>query len=270
MTDSLPLYRIALLLEYDGANYNGWQIQKKPAVPTVQEHLERALSRIANHAVSVVCAGRTDAGVHACAQTIHFDASVIRPTKAWIEGVNTYLPKDIVVKAAAPVSAEFHARFSAIKRTYRYIIYNQAVRSAVLASKVTWVRDSLNADLMHEAAQALLGELDFSAYRASGCQSNTPFRFMESIHVYRRGDFVITELTANAFLLHMVRNIMGVLIAIGRGEQPVQWAKQVLDSKDRTQAGLTAKPDGLYLVKAHYPSEFNLPELPLGPSFLSN
>lgn len=268
MTHSSPQYRIALLVEYDGAHYSGWQIQKKPAVPTVQENLEAALSRIANHAVSVICAGRTDAGVHACAQTVHFDTDAKRPMKAWLEGVNTYLPKDIAVKVAAPVSNEFHARFSAVKRTYRYIVVNQPVRSAVLAGKVTWVREPLDAALMNEAAQALLGELDFSAYRASGCQSNTPFRFMESIQVHRRGHFIVTELTANAFLLHMVRNIMGVLIAIGKGEKPVQWAKQVLDSKDRTQAGLTAKPDGLYLVKAHYPAVFSLPELPLGPDFL--
>lgn len=261
-------HRIALLLEYDGSQYNGWQIQKKPAVPTVQEQLEKALSRIADHPVTVLCAGRTDAGVHACAQTVHFDTSAERPMKAWVAGVNTYLPSDIAVKAAAAVSENFHARFSAIKRTYRYVIFNQPVRSAVLADKVTWVKDELDAERMHMAAQDLLGELDFSAYRASGCQSNTPFRYMESITVERRGDFIITELSANAFLLHMVRNIMGVLIAIGKGEKPVAWAKQVLESKDRTQAGLTAKPDGLYLVKAHYPVEFQLPELPLGPAFL--
>lgn len=267
MADS-PTQRIALLLEYDGSNYNGWQIQKKPAVPTVQQFVEQSLSRIANHVVSTLCAGRTDAGVHACAQTVHFDTSAQRPLKAWLDGVNSYLPKDIAVKAAAQVSDDFHARFSAIKRSYRYIIFNQPVRSAVLAGKATWVKQPLDADSMHQAAQALLGERDFSAYRASGCQSNTPYRFMESIQVYRRGHFVIADLTANAFLLHMVRNIMGVLIAIGKKEKPVEWAQQVLATRDRTQAGLTAKPDGLYLIKAHYPKHFGLPELALGPDFL--
>lgn len=260
--------RIALIVEYDGSSFSGWQIQKKPAVPTVQEHLEQALSKIANQTISTICAGRTDAGVHACAQTVHFETSANRPLKAWIDGVNTYLPASIVVRWAGAVADDFHARFSAVKRTYRYVILNQALRSSVLANKVTWVRDTLNVELMHKAAQDLLGELDFSAYRASGCQSSTPFRFMESITVRRQGDFVVTELTANAFLLHMVRNIMGVLIEIGKQQKPVSWAKAVLETKDRTQAGLTAKPDGLYLVKAHYPDQYALPALPLGPVFL--
>lgn len=260
--------RIALIVEYDGSHYNGWQIQKKPAVPTVQEVLESALSKIAATPIQVFCAGRTDAGVHAAAQVVHFESSNIRPLRAWVQGVNTHLPASVVVHWAGEVTEDFHARFSATKRTYRYIILNREIRSPTLAGKVTLVKQPLDGQKMQQAGQYLLGELDFSAYRAAGCQSNTPFRFMESIQVTRQGDFVITELTANAFLLHMVRNIMGVLIPIGIGEKPVEWAQEVLLSKDRTQAGLTAKPDGLYMVKAHYPEQFGLPDLPLGPVFI--
>lgn len=259
---------IALIVEYDGSAFHGWQIQKKPAVDTVQYQVEKALSKIAHQPIKVFCAGRTDAGVHASAQVIHFETSAQRDLRAWREGANTYLPDTVAIRWAGFVDGDFHARFSAQQRTYRYIILNQAIRSPTLSKKVTLVKKTLDVHAMQEAANYLLGELDFSAYRAAACQSNTPFRCMYSLTVYRYGDFVITELTANAFLLHMVRNIMGVLIAIGSGEKRPQWAKEVLESRDRCQAGLTAKPYGLYLVKVTYPEHYGLPDLKPGPVFL--
>src|SRR5690554_98825 len=259
---------IALVIEYDGSAFHGWQMQKKPAVDTVQYRVEKALSKVANQPIKVFCAGRTDTGVHASAQVIHFETTAQRGLRAWQDGVNSYLPDTVVVRWAGVVDEDFHARFSAQQRSYRYVILNQAVRSPTLSKKVTLVKKSLDVDAMQEAAYHLLGELDFSAYRAAGCQSNSSFRCMHSLRVYRQGNFVITELTANAFLLHMVRNIMGVLIAIGSGEKPAIWAKQVLDSRDRCQAGLTAKPYGLYLVKVDYPQHYGLPNFAPGPVFL--
>lgn len=264
----LPAGRIALIVEYDGHPYCGWQIQKKPAVPTVQEQLEKALSVVANHPVTTLCAGRTDTGVHGCGQVVHFDTNAVRHPRGWVQGVNTHLPDSIAVRWAGSMPVDFHARFSATRRTYRYVILNQPVRSPALDKKATLVTRPLDVAAMQQAADYLLGELDFSAFRGAGCQSNSPFRFMESIQVQRYGDLVVTELCANAFLLHMVRNIMGVLMAIGTGEREPVWAQQVLESRDRRQAGLTAKPHGLYLVNVSYPSHYALPSLPNGPAFL--
>lgn len=260
--------RIALAVEYDGSHYHGWQIQKKPAVPTVQEKLQAALSRVANHDVQVHCAGRTDAGVHASSQVVHFDTTSVRQAKAWVQGVNTHLPDDVAVLWAKAVPPEFHARFSAERRTYRYVVLNRPVRSPVLAGKVTPVRQALNVEAMQQAADYLLGERDFSAFRGAGCQSDTPFRFVEYIRISRQQDLLVTEICANAFLLHMVRNIMGVLLSIGRGEHVPLWAHEVLESRDRRCAGVTARPDGLYLVDVRYPAHFGLPALPPGPVFL--
>ena len=260
--------KVALVVEYQGAAYSGWQIQHNPPVPTVQGVLEKALSTVANAPVKTYCAGRTDAGVHATAQVVHFETPALRSEKAWVCGVNANLPDDVVVRAAVGVDADFHARFSATARTYRYIIANQPVRSAVLSSAVTLVKEPLDAAKMHEAAQYLLGERDFSAYRGAGCQSNSPFRFVEYINVSRQGDLVVAEICANAFLLHMVRNIMGVLIDIGLGLQPPVWAQQVLESRDRKQAGRTAPAAGLYLVHARYPGQAGLPQAPVGPLLL--
>lgn len=262
--------RIAVEVEYNGSAYSGWQLQKKPAVPTVQQQVEKALSFVANHPVSVICAGRTDAGVHATSQTIHFETNSARSEKAWVCGTNANLPDDIVVKWAKGVPTDFHARFSATARTYRYIIGNQSVRSAILYKKVTWVEHQLDIELMQEAANYLLGELDFSAYRGAGCQSKSAYRNVEYIRLFKQGDLLVTELRANAFLLHMVRNIMGVLIAIGRKQQLPIWAKEVLESKDRRQGAATASPDGLYLVQAHYPKHYGLPETPFGPLFIQS
>lgn len=266
-TDIIPAGRVALAVEYDGSGYHGWQIQHKPAVATVQGKLEQALSQVADHPVSTICAGRTDAGVHASAQVVHFDTTASRHPRAWVQGVNTHLPDNIAVRWAAAVGEDFHARFSADRRTYRYIVLNRPVRSPVLAGKLTHVRQPLDTQAMQRAADHLPGEHDFSAFRGAACQSASAWRFVDYIDVRRQGDLVITEICANAFLLHMVRNIMGVLLAVGRGEKPPEWAGDVLQGRDRTRAGVTARPDGLYLVQVRYPGH-DLPSLEKGPVFL--
>ncbi len=264
-----PGDRVALALSYDGSNFKGWQSQRKPQVETVQEALEKALSQIANAAVKVQCAGRTDAGVHASHQLVHFDSPADRNEKAWVSGSNTLLPRSIAVHWAKPVCQEFNARFSAIARRYRYIILNTPARSALVSSGVTWYSRPLNADAMHRAAQVLLGELDFTSYRAVACQSKTPMRNVHFVEVCRRGDLVIIDIQANAFLHHMVRNITGVLLEIGAGLKPVHWAEEVLLAKDRTVAAATAPPFGLYLVDVIYPESYGLPSQQPGPYFLA-
>lgn len=263
-----PIQRIALAVEYDGSAFFGWQKQLDPALPTVQQSLEAAVARVADHPVRISCAGRTDAGVHATAQVVHFDTASERPVRAWVQGVNAHLPVSIAVRWATPVHQQFHARYSALARTYRYVICNRAQRLGVGQSLLTWERHPLDADAMHRAAQALLGERDCSAFRASGCQSSTPMRNVMAVSVVRREDLVILEVTANAFLLHMVRNIAGSLMAIGRGEQPETWMAELLAGADRNRAAPTAPPQGLYLVAVAYPDVFMLPGLPKGPLFL--
>ena len=258
--------RIALGIEYDGAQHYGWQRQRE--VPSVQEHLEKALSTVANTPIEVQCAGRTDAGVHATGQVVHFDCDAVRPLKAWTMGVNANLPSSVAVKWCVHVSDEFNARFSATGRRYRYVIYNHKMRPAILEQGITHIHRPLNEQLMHEAAQALLGEQDFSAFRAALCQSKTPFRNVTNVTVSRHGAFVVVDISANAFLHHMVRNIVGSLVEIGSGHQPVDWIATLLAGRDRTLSAATAKPNGLYLVKVDYPDEFGLPEQPLGPLFL--
>ncbi|SHG41385.1 tRNA pseudouridine38-40 synthase [Marisediminitalea aggregata] len=258
--------RIALGIEYDGAQHYGWQRQRE--VPSVQEHLEKALSTVANTPIEVQCAGRTDAGVHATGQVVHFDCDAVRPLKAWTMGVNANLPSSVAVKWCVHVSDEFNARFSATGRRYRYVIYNHKMRPAILEQGITHIHRPLNEQLMHEAAQALLGEQDFSAFRAALCQSKTPFRNVTNVTVSRHGAFVVVDISANAFLHHMVRNIVGSLVEIGSGHQPVDWIATLLAGRDRTLSAATAKPNGLYLVKVDYPDAFGLPEQPLGPLFL--
>ncbi len=267
---NIPIHskKIAVEVEYDGTHYYGWQIQRKPTMPTVQAEIERALSIVANEPIHTYCAGRTDSGVHATSQIIHFETRAVRSEKSWICGTNVNLPRNIVIKWAKSVPEDFHARFSATARTYRYIILNSSVRSAILDKKITVIPRQLNIETMQDAANFLLGENDFSAYRGAGCQSNTPFRCVNYIKVFKQDDFVITEICANAFLLHMVRNIMGVLIEIGLGNQNAIWAKEVLDTRDRTQAAKTASPDGLYFVQVHYPEHYDLPKTPFGPVFI--
>ena len=258
--------RIALGIEYDGSAYHGWQRQQ--ADISVQEELEKALAKIALEPIAVVCAGRTDAGVHATYQVVHFDTNAKRPTKAWTRGVNTHLPHNIGVKWAVDTSEEFHARFSATSRRYRYIIYNHPLRPAILHGGITHVYYPLDHERMHEAAQCLVGEHDFTSFRAVSCQANTANRNMSEISVTRKDDYIVVEVAANAFLHHMVRNIVGSLIKVGTGEEPVAWMKATLEAKDRTLAGVTARPNGLYLVDVCYPAKFAIPKSPFGPIFL--
>lgn len=258
--------RLALGIEYDGAQYHGWQRQQ--TVVSVQQHVEEALSKIANEPIKVVCAGRTDAGVHATCQVVHFDTPIQRTDRAWTIGINRYLPDTIAVKWVTSMSEDFHARFSATARRYRYVIYNNRMRNSILAKGVTHIYDELDHTLMHEAAQHLLGRHDFSAFRAVNCQANTPVRDLQHIKVDRYGDYIVIDVKANAFLHHMVRNITGSLLVIGKKEQKTDWMRVLLEGKDRTKAAATAKPYGLYLVHVTYPEPFCLPELPLGPLFL--
>lgn len=249
--------RIALGVEYDGSGFRGFQTQGV-GVPTVQRCLEQALTAVAAHPVAVTCAGRTDAGVHAGGQVVHFDSDADRPLRAWVMGGNAHLPDAISIIWAQPVPDSFHARFSALARCYRYIIINRAVRSALLRQRVTWWYQPLDAERMHLAGQALLGEHDFSSYRAQGCQSRSPMRCVHELTVTRYGDYIVLDIEANAFLQHMVRNIVGVLLAIGAGERPLDWARAVLELRDRTLGGVTAPPDGLSLIAVRYPPEFAL------------
>jgi tRNA pseudouridine38-40 synthase len=251
--------RIAIGVEYDGSHYHGWQRQKHDDL-TVQQVVEQALSKVANHPVELVCAGRTDAGVHATQQIAHFDTHAVRSEKSWAFGANTNMPFDIAVKWARNVAEDFHARYTAQARSYRYLIYNSPVRQGLLASQITWNYRPLNVERMDEAAQSLIGEHDFTSYRAVACQAKHALRTMERISVRRVGDVVVLDLTANAFLQHMVRNITGVLMAIGCGERPVTWCEEVLQAQDRTKAGVTAPPFGLYFVGVRYPKSYQLPD----------
>jgi tRNA pseudouridine38-40 synthase len=261
--------RIALALEYDGSGFFGWQSQRRPDVATVQETLESALGKVAAQPVSTVCAGRTDTGVHASHQVVHFDSPVVRPESAWVLGGNTHLPPGIAIKWAVPVADDFSARFSAVARRYRYIILNRKLRSAHVGRLATLVNQPLDADLMHAEAQCLLGERDFSAFRGAGCQSNTPMRNVHFVEVTRRGDYVVVDIQANAFLLHMVRNIVGTLLAVGSGRQQRGWTQDVFAGRDRRRAAATAAPYGLYLVDVIYPAACGLPATEAGPVFLA-
>lgn len=260
--------RIALGIEYDGSGFNGWQIQKPgQADRTVQGVLELALSRVANEPIQVVCAGRTDTGVHATGQVVHFDTTAVRDERAWVLGVNSYLPDDVASLWSVEVSDDFSARFSATARLYRYVILNRYARSAVFHSKVTWRHSAINEQLMHAAAQALVGEQDFSAFRSSSCQAKHARRDIHYINVTRKGDFIYIDIKANAFLHHMVRNIAGSLLMIGKGEQDVNWMHSLLMAKDRTQAGPTASARGLYMVQVTYPEDSRIPQYSYTPEF---
>ncbi|MGB0734054.1 MAG: tRNA pseudouridine(38-40) synthase TruA [Pontibacterium sp.] len=261
-------YRYALCIEYQGANYRGWQIQQD-GVPSIQAALEKAISKVANHPVSVVCAGRTDACVNATYQIVHFDSTAVRSERAWVLGTNTHLPDDVSVRWAKPVSESFHARFGATARRYRYLIYSSPVKPALLAKGVTWTYKTLDVERMHQAGQCLVGEHNFNAYRAVNCQAHSPVRTVKHLNVYKTGDLIVIDVRANAFLHHMIRNFAGVLMSIGAGEADIGWAQEVLDSQDRRQGGVTAPPYGLYFVDVTYPDEFELPPSDIGPFFLS-
>ena len=252
--------RVALGIEYDGCRFAGWA--RQPGARTVAEELERALSAVAAHSVATVCAGRTDAGVHATGQVVHFDTESARPRRAWILGVNTHLPADVCVRWASDPGGDFHARYSALRRQYRYVIYNHVTRSPLLASRTARFHRRLDVAAMRRAAQALVGEHDFSAYRAADCQARNPVRTVHHLEVERHGDFVVIDVCANAFLKRMVRNLAGVLQAVGCGDKPVDWAASVLSSRSRVCGGVTAPPQGLYLTRVQYEERFRLPSVP--------
>ena len=266
-------------VEYNGALFKGWQRQKHHPGLSVQDALESALSKVANHDVSIICAGRTDSGVHASSQVIHFDTTSVRSERSWKLGVNTGLPHGVClnwVQLAPELDArlvadaregQFHARFSATARRYRYFILNKPVKPGLMHDQATWWRRPLDANKMHEAAQALIGKHDFSSFRASDCQANNAVRTMKDISVTRINEWVIIEVCANAFLYHMVRNLAGVLLPIGEGRMPISWCAEVLAEKDRTKAGVTAPGEGLYFVDVEYPEYPDLPIESDGPYF---
>jgi tRNA pseudouridine38-40 synthase len=256
--------RIAVGIEYDGARYAGWQRQTD--ADSVQARVEQALGAVADHPVEVTCGGRTDAGVHALGQVAHFDTTARRPMRGWALGANTALPADIAVLWAVQVPAGFHARYAATSRSYRYLILNRAVRPALARQRACWIHQALDVAAMHQAAQCLLGEHDFSAFRSAECQSRSPIRRVDRIAVCRDGDLVTLDVTANAFLHHMVRNIAGTLIAVGRGDRSRQSVAEALASRDRRAAGVTAPPGGLYLLRIDYPRTLGLPDPDPGAS----
>ena len=259
--------RIALGIEYDGSGFAGWQMQKH-GTRTVQECVEQALSVVADEKVQIVCAGRTDTGVHATGQVVHFDCSVKRPDRAWVLGVNAHLPDDVASLWSVAVADDFSARFTATARQYRYVILNRQARSAVLSKKVTWKHGVLNELLMHQAAQALTGEQDFSSFRSSSCQAAHAMRNVHWVKVSRQQDFIYIDIEANAFLHHMVRNIVGSLIMVGQQEKPVEWIAELMQQKNRNFAGPTAAADGLYLVKVSYPETAGIVQPPYLPDFV--
>ena len=250
--------RIAIGLEYDGSAFCGWQTQ--PSGCAVQDHVERALAGIAGVPVATICAGRTDAGVHAIAQVAHFDTPVERPETAWVRGANALLPASVAVTWARAVSDDFHARYSARRRSYRYVLLNRGVRPAADAGRVGWFHLPLDTQRMHAAAQALVGEHDFSAFRASECQAKSPVREVHAIAVKRTGDYVVMDFCANAFLHHMVRNIVGALVHVGKGAREPAWIAELLQGRDRTRAAPTFDAAGLYLSGVEYDRAFALPE----------
>ena len=250
--------RIALGIEYAGQGYYGWQ--RQDISPTVQEVLESALSEIADEKINVVCAGRTDTGVHALQQVVHFETTSQRETKAWQLGTNTRLPKDVAVTWALNVDDEFHARFSAEKRTYQYLILNRRARPAVYNGLVTWEYQPLDFERMKQASLCLLGENDFTSFRASACQAKSPIRTIHQLDIQQLGDWYVITICANAFLHHMVRNIAGVLMAVAKGKKEINWVKEVLEARDRTAGGVTAPPHGLYLTDIKYPDKYIIPK----------
>ena len=250
--------RIALGVEYDGGNYCGWQSQ--PDGNTVQDALQRALSQIAGESIGIIAAGRTDTGVHALEQVIHFDTTATRPLSAWVRGVNALLPKDIAVRWAHPVPDEFHARFSAHGRCYRYLLLNRAPRPALQTGKVGWFHVPLDLEAMRAAAAYLIGEHDFSAFRAAECQAKSPIKTLYQLDISQQGDVLVFDLHANAFLHHQVRNLVGCLVYVGKGKHPPDWIATILASRNRALAAPTFMPDGLYLRRIQYAEKWGLPQ----------
>lgn len=253
--------KVALGVEYDGRDFCGWQWQ--PGRCSIQEALEKAVSRVADEPVSLVCAGRTDAGVHASQQVVHFESRAERTRYAWIMGTNSLLPPGIRILWARSVEPDFHARSSALARYYRYVVLNRAVHSAHYHGLVTWCHRPLKVEPMIEGSRALIGEHDFTSFRARSCDSQSPCRRIYHIGVRKDGERITIDVIGNAFLHHMVRNIAGLLMEIGAGKKPPQWTEKVLTARDRTLAGVTARPDGLYLEGVCYPEHFRLPRHPM-------
>ena len=249
--------RLALTLAYDGSRFNGWQTQ--PGGEAAQDVLERALAAIAGQPVATICAGRTDAGVHALRQVVHFDAVAERPLSAWVRGVNSHLPEGIAVRSATPVADEFHARYGAARRRYRYLLYRSPVRHPLLSRRAGWTFRDPEVARMREAAALVVGEHDFSAFRSSECQAASPVRTLEELSLQERGAFVLFTFTGNAFLHHMIRNLMGALVAIGEGRRPPAWIGELLAGRDRREAPATFAPDGLYFDGAQYDPRFGVP-----------
>jgi len=250
--------RIALGVEYDGSQFYGWQSQA--GGHTVQDALQAALSSIASAPITIIAAGRTDTGVHALEQVVHFDTSAERPLSAWVRGVNALLPKSIAVLWAHAVPEEFHARFSAQARSYSYFLINRPVRSAVQYGRVGWFHAPLDVEQMRAAASYLLGEHDFSSFRAAECQAKSPVKNLARLDINRQGDNIVFDLSADAFLHHMVRNIVGCLVYVGKGKHPPQWMQQVLQGRERAHAAPTFAPDGLYLRYISYDAKWGLPQ----------
>lgn len=260
--------RYALAVEYDGAGYHGWQRLSGRSEPTVQAEVERALSFVANEPIQITCAGRTDAGVHATNQIVHFDTQAIRTEKAWVLGGNSQLPAGIRIKWAQPVVPQFHARFSARARTYRYLIANTQSQPAISSNQCLWIRKPLDVAAMQQAAAHLVGEHDFTSVRGAHCQAKSPVRRLYSVDLHEVNGWIVTELHGNAFLHHMVRNIMGLLVPVGMGTKSPDWVADVLASRDRTQAGKTEKAGALYLVGVGYDRDYGFPAHPKGPFML--
>ncbi|MGC2165036.1 MAG: tRNA pseudouridine(38-40) synthase TruA [Gallionella sp.] len=251
--------RVVLGIEYDGRPYCGWQSQANGQ--TLQDALQDALGQLTGESISVVAAGRTDTGVHALEQVIHFDTRAERPLTAWVRGVNSFLPESIVVKWAQPVDEEFHARFSARGRSYRYLLNNRNTRPALNIGRVGWFHAPLDEHAMAAAARFLLGEHDFSAFRAAQCQARSPVKHIYNLDIHRQGQMLIIDISANAFLHHMVRNIVGCLVYVGKGKYPPEWLAEVVAGRDRSLAAPTFAPDGLYLRHINYESKWSLPQL---------
>jgi tRNA pseudouridine38-40 synthase len=249
--------RVAALIEYDGTEFAGWQSQTHSV--SIQDAIQDAISFVAGQRIVAICAGRTDRGVHAIGQVIHFDTSAARTARAWVLGANTKLPAAISLQWAGEVESGFHARHAAIRRVYRYVILNRSARSGLQRARAAWVHRALDADAMHAAAQALIGEHDFSAFRSIECQSKTPVRRVERVAVRREGDYVCIEIAANAYLHHMVRNIVGTLLDVQSAADPLQAMKKILSGADRRLAGVTAPPAGLYLWRVEYPAGYAIP-----------
>lgn len=249
--------KVALGIEYDGSHFHGWQ--RQPELDTIQTRLEVAASVVANHDVQVQCAGRTDTGVHAIGQVVHFETKTDRNERSWVYGINHNLPKMISVIWAKTMPDDFHARFSALSRRYQYFIYNSPIRPAIHRGSLTWHYKELNVEAMQNAANLLIGEHDFSSFRAIDCQSNTPVRNIIHCNITRRGNLIVLDIKANAFLHHMVRNIVGVLFEVGTGKRRPDWVTDLINIRDRSKSGITAPAYGLYLTEVSYPSHFAVP-----------